>query len=157
MKPWIRRTLFGLFGASIAIGGLSACSHYRDHAGWSSSATPEEQARFRAKMVDRVAQRLDLNEAQKAKLATLATTLQQQRAAFAGQTDPRARVRQLVAGDKFDRAAAQALVSEKTAAIATGSPEVIAAVGDFYDSLDASQQAKVREYMQHRHGWWRRG
>ena len=155
MRPWIRRTLFGLFGASIALGGLSACSHYRDHAGWNSS--PEEQARFRDKVVDRVAQRLDLNAAQKAKLATLATTLQQQRAAFAGQSDPRARLRQLVAGDKFDRAAAQALVSEKTAAVATGSPEVIAALGDFYDSLDANQQARVREYMQHRHGWWRRG
>jgi protein CpxP len=155
MRPWIRRTLFGLFGATIALGGLSACSHYRDHAGW--NASPEEQARWRDKMVDRVAQRLDLNAAQKAKLATLATTLQQQRAAFAGQADPRSRLRQLVAGDKFDRAAAQALVSEKTAAIATGSPEVIAALGDFYDSLDANQQARVRDYMQHRHGWWRRG
>ena len=154
MRPWIRKTLFGLFGASLAIGALSGCSHYRDHAGWQSS--PEEQARFREKIVDRVAQRLALNEAQKGKLATLAATLQQQRAAFAGQASPRAQLQQLVAGDKFDRAGAQALVNEKAAAVTTRSPEVIAAAGDFYDSLDAKQQAQVREFLQRRHGW-RRG
>ena len=38
----------------------------------------------------------------------------------------------LVAGDKFDRSKAQALVAEKTAAVGTKSPEVIAALGDFY-------------------------
>ena len=32
MKPWIKKTLIGLFGASILVGGLTACSgghHYR--------------------------------------------------------------------------------------------------------------------------------
>jgi len=71
--------------------------------------------------------------------------------------DPRAAVRGLVAGEKFDRAKAQALVAEKTAALNAASPEVIAALGDFYDSLDATQQAKVRELMDRRRGWWRRG
>ena len=72
--------------------------------------------------------------------------------------DPRAQVQALVVGDKFDRARAQALVSEKTAAVNAKSPEVIAALGDFYDHLNPAQQAKVREFMQRRHGgWWRRG
>jgi Spy/CpxP family protein refolding chaperone len=67
-------------------------------------------------------------------------------------------VQALVAGEKFDRARAQALVSEKTAAVNAKSPEVIAALGDFYDSLNPTQQAKVREFMQHRNGrWWHRG
>ena len=155
MRPWIRRTLLGLFGASIALGAVSACSHSgHHHAGW--NVTPEEQARFRDKMVNRVADRLDLNAAQKAKLSALAVTLQQQREALRSQPDPRAQVRALVAGDKFDRSKAQALVTEKTAAVTTRSPEVIAAAGDFYDSLDPRQQAKVREYLEHRRGWWRR-
>ena len=53
----------------------------------------------------------------------------------------------LVAGDKFDRTRAQSLVAEKTAALNAKSPEVVAALGDFYDSLSPSQQQKVREFM----------
>ena len=44
----------------------------------------------------------------------------------------------------------------KTAAVQSKSPELIAAVGDFYDSLRPEQQQKVREFMQRgRHGWGR--
>ena len=59
--------------------------------------------------------------------------------------------------DKFDRARAQAWVTEKTAALNSKSPEVIVAMADFFDGLNATQQTKVREAMQGRHGWWRRG
>jgi hypothetical protein len=50
-------------------------------------------------------------------------------------------------------------VGEKMAAVNAKSPEVIAALGDFYDSLAPAQQAKVRDFMEHRggRGWWRRG
>jgi Spy/CpxP family protein refolding chaperone len=154
MKPWIRRGLAGLF-AILTLGAVGACSHHRDHAGW--GATAEEQARHREHVVDRVSRRLELNEAQKAKLAVLVEKLHAQRAALAGQPDPRSQLQALVAGDKFDRAGAQALVAKTTSAVQVRSPEVIAALGDFYDSLDARQQAKVREFMQHRRGWWRRG
>ena len=155
MKTWIRRSLAGLF-AVLTLGALSACGHHhRDHGGW--GATPEEQARHRQHVVDRVAARLDLNEAQKAKLAVLVARLHEQRSALAGQPDARAQLQALVAGDKFDRAGAQALMTRTAAAIETRSPGVIAALADFYDSLDANQQAKVREYLQHRRGWWRRG
>jgi protein CpxP len=153
MKPWIRRSLAGLF-AILTLGALSGCGHYRDHA-W--SASPEDQARRREHIVERVAGRLELNEAQKAKLAVLVEKLQAQRAALAGQPDPRTQFQALVGGDKFDRAGAQALLQKAASAIETRSPEVVAALGDFYDSLDARQQAKVREFLQHRHGWWRRG
>ena len=62
----------------------------------------------------------------------------------------------LVAGAQFDRAKAQALVQQKTDALRSGSPEVIAALGDFYDSLNPAQQQKVRDFMSRR-GGWRRG
>jgi Spy/CpxP family protein refolding chaperone len=154
MKPWIRRSLAGLF-AVLTLGALGGCGHFRDHAGWGASA--EDQARHRAHVVDRVASRLDLDEAQKAKLSVLVEKLQAQRAALAGQPDARTQFQALVAGDKFDRAGAQALLHKAAGAIETRSPEVIAALGDFYDSLDARQQAKVRDYLQHRRGWWHRG
>jgi Spy/CpxP family protein refolding chaperone len=34
---------------------------------------------------------------------------------------------------------------------------VIAALADFYDSLNPEQQQKVRDRMAQRKGWWSRG
>ena len=154
MKPWIKRTFFGLAGATILLGGLTACGH-RMHHGWGSDATPEQQAEWRGKMVERVASKLDLNAEQKTKLTVLGEKLHAQRQALRGQGDPRADVKSLIAGEKFDRAKAQALVQQKTEMVRTGSPEVITALGDFYDSLTPEQQQKVREFMERRRGWGR--
>jgi protein CpxP len=155
MKTWLRRTLLGVFGATIALGGLAACGHHAyGHHG--HNMTAEERAKMRGKIVERVSSKLDLNADQKQRLNALADKLQEQRVAFMGQGDPRAEARTLVAGEKFDRAKAQAMVGQKTAAVSAKSPEVIAAFGDFYDSLNPQQQAKVREFMERRrHGWGR--
>ena len=155
MKSWTQRTLLGLFGAFVTVGALTACGHYRDHAGWGGSA--EEQAQHRAKVVDRIAGRLDLNEDTEGEAGRPGRQAAGAARRAEGQPDPREQVRALVAGDKFDRAGAQALMSKTAAAIEARSPEVIAALADFYDSLNPQQQAKVREYLQHRRGWWHRG
>ena len=68
-------------------------------------------------------------------------------------TDPRAELKALVAGTKFERERAQGLVEAKTGALRSKSPEVIAAAGDFFDSLKPEQQQKVRELLSKRHGW----
>lgn len=156
MKPWIKRTVFAVFGLSVLVAGLSACG-YRGHQ-FGASLSAEEYAQKRGRMVDRVAGKLDLNEEQKKRLATLGDKLYEQRTALIGQTkDPRAEMKALVAGDKFDRARAQAVVNDKSAVLQSGSPEVIAALADFYDSLNAAQQQKVRDYLERRHGWFHRG
>lgn len=155
MKPWIKRSLFSLFGASLLVGGLSACGHHRHEFGANMSA--EDQAQKRGKIIERVSGKLDLTPEQKQRLGVLADKLQQQRVALVGSTtNPRAEVQALVATDKFDRTRAQTLLTEKTAAITSKSPEVIAAMADFYDSLTPAQQTKVREAMQGHHGWWHR-
>lgn len=156
MKPWIKKTLVGLFGASIMVGGLTACSS--GHSYRHGPMTPEKMAEVRGKLVERVSSKLDLDAAQKLKLNALADTLQAQRSAFIGKTtDPRAEAQAIVAGDKFDRARAQALLAEKTQALQAHSPEVITALADFYDSLNPAQQQKVRELMQRRKGWLAHG
>jgi periplasmic protein CpxP/Spy len=156
LKPWLKRTLIGVFGASFLFGGLAACSHRGHHGqGW-QAMNDEDAAKMKARFVDKAASKLDLDAAQKAKLGLLADQLRAQRKAFIGDTtDPRAAMQSLVAGTTFDRAKAKALVDAKTNAITTQSPEVIAALADFYDSLKPEQQAKVREFMAKRghHGW----
>jgi protein CpxP len=156
MKRWIKRSIFALFGVSVLVAGLSACGHRNHEFGAKLSA--EEYTEKRTKIVDRVADKLDLNEDQKKRLGTLGDKVYEQRTALIGQTkDPRAEIKALVAADKFDRTRAQALITEKTTALQTKSPEVIAAMADFYDSLNAAQQQKVRDYMDGRGRWfWNR-
>ncbi len=156
MKRWIKRSLFALFGFSVLVAGLSACGHRNHEFGTQLSA--EEYSQKRDKIVDKAASKLDLNDDQKKRLATLGDKLYEQRTALIGQTkDPRAEMKALVAGATFDKARAQTLVTEKTTALQTRSPEVIAALADFYDSLNPAQQQKVREFMQHRGHWFQRG
>lgn len=154
MKPWIKRSLMAFAGVSIAVGGLAACA--RGHHGH-GPMTPERMAEVRGKVVERVTSKLDLNAEQQQKLNVLADKVQAQRTAFIGQTtDPRAELNALVAGEKFDRARALGLLDEKTRAVQANSPEVIAALADFYDSLNPAQQAEVREHLARRKGWFAR-
>lgn len=151
MKSWIKKSLFTVFGASIALGGLTACSSARP---WHHDASPEQMAQMQGKMVERIGSKLDLNAEQKQKLQTLTDVLLAQRKAMAGVAgDPRSQVQALVAGERFDRLAAQSLLDEKTRAVQAGGPAVVAALGDFYDSLQPAQQQKVRDMMQRRRGW----
>jgi hypothetical protein len=88
MKPWIKRTLFGLFGVSLLVGGLTACGHRH---GYGANMTPEQAAEFRGKMVERVSSKLDLDATQKQKLTVLGDKLHEQRLAMMGASkDPRA-------------------------------------------------------------------
>ena len=152
MRPWIKRTLIGLFGASILVGGLTACGHHRD-GNW-SSMSEADATKMRERMIDRVSSKLDLDAAQRQRLVVLADKLKEQRVAFmAGTPNPRADIEALVAGPKFERERAQSLVEAKTAAVRSKSPEVIAAAADFYDNLRPEQQLKVREFLAKRHGW----
>ena len=154
MRPWIKRTLFGLFGASILVGGLTACGHHH-HGGWQMSE--EDSAKMRTRMLERAGKELNLDEAQKARLATLADKLREQRLALLGSgSDPRSEINALVAGAKFEREKAQALVDAKTGAVKSKSPEVISAAADFYDSLKPEQQQQVRDFMAKRSRWGHR-
>lgn len=155
MKPWIKRTLVALTGTTVLLGGLTACGHRHDHhaGGWSD----ERVAEVRVKVIERISDKMDLNDAQRQKLGALADEIVAQRKTLRGDTtDPRAEFRALVAGDKFDRTKAQALVEQKVSAVQGGAPKVLAALADFYDSLNPTQQQQVRERLDgSRSRWWR--
>lgn len=155
MKPWIKRTLIGLTATTVVLGGLTACGSRGDHArGWSDERITE----VRGKAIEKISDRLDLNADQKAKLGVLADQMIASRKAFRGNTDPRTDLQALVAGDRFDRSKAQQLLDQKLQAAQGNGPQMLAAFGDFYDSLNPEQQKQVREKLERRgHGWWGRG
>ena len=150
MKTWIKRTLIGLAAATTLFGGLAAWAHNHHGHGW-RAMTEEDAARMKARVVEKVGSKLDLDAAQKAKLGVLADKLREQRNALVGSTtNPRAELQALMAGPTFDRSKATALIQDKVTAVNAKSPEVVAAMADFYDSLKPEQQAKVREFMARR-------
>ena len=154
MKPWIKKTLFSVLGASVLFGGLSACSGHRHGMGTGMGMGGSDSAEFRTKILERAGKKLDLNDAQKQKLGVLADKLREQRTALVGKTtDPRAEIQSLVAGATLDKAKAQALVEEKTGALRSKSPEVIAAAADFFDNLNPAQQQQVRDLMTRGRRW----
>lgn len=156
MRPWLQRTLIGIFGISLVAGSLAACSH-RPHGPWGAHMTEAERTEMRGRMVEKASRKLDLDTTQKAKLTALADTLAAQRKAMlANGGEPYTGLKALIAGAQFDRARAQALVDNKTTAIRQGSPAVITAMADFYDSLKPEQQQKLREMLDrrgHHRGW----
>jgi periplasmic protein CpxP/Spy len=155
MKTWIKRSLIGLFGASILIGGLAACG--QRHHGWGGTQiSAEDAARWRERMLERAGKELQLDDAQKQRLGVVFDRLREQRNALVGSTaNPRAELRALVDGERFDKARAQALVDDKTNALRAGSPQTIDAMAAFYDSLKPEQQARLREFMDKRGRGWR--
>lgn len=149
----LRRGLVALAGATLVLGGLAACGHAGAHRGDLSQMSAEDLSRMRQRVSDRVGSKLDLDDAQKQRLGVLFDKMAEQRKAVMGaDADPRARVRALMAGNTFDRAAAQQLVEQKTGAVRTAAPELITAFGDFYDGLKPEQQQKLREWMDKRGG-----
>jgi periplasmic protein CpxP/Spy len=156
MKSWIKKSLIGFAGATVLLGGLTACGGRGHHGeGWSAERVSE----VRGKVVDKISGKLALDEAQKQKLGVLADQIIASRSAFRGDAaDPRTDFRALIAGEKFDRTAAQTMLEKKTEAIQGNAPQTINALADFYDSLNPEQQKQVREKLEKRgHGWWGRG
>jgi periplasmic protein CpxP/Spy len=153
MRAWTKRTLIGLIGAAALVVGLSGCGHYGHGSGRGQAMSAEDQAKMKDKIVQRVVSKLELDTAQKQKLDVLATKLLENRNALRGTNDPRVEIQGLVASEKFDRTKAQAMVNERTTVVQSKSPEIVAALGDFYDSLNPKQQTEVREFLQKRRGF----
>lgn len=154
MKIGTRRTLIALTSVALLLGGLSACGT-RGPGGWSEARVTEMSGR----MVERIGDKFDLDAAQKIRLDAVAAEMQAQRKAFRGDSvNPRDDFRALIAGDRFDRSKAQALLEQRTAAVQQQGPKVLTALADFYDSLTPAQQQQVREGLDRRRGGWgRRG
>ena len=150
MKLWIKRnlkrSLIGIFGGAVLLGGLAACSHHRMH---DDAISDADLAQMRERFIDKASRELTLDEAQKAKLGGLADAVKAQRAAL---------MAALVAGAQFDRVWAQALIDGKTGAVRDKGPAVVSAMAEFCDSLQPAQQHKLRDYLARRHGHgWGRG
>ena len=134
-------------GAVLLAGSIAACSHHRG---------PEQRAEW---MMEKVSKELKLDEAQQAKLKVLSDDMlavrKQMRSEFGSDRD---QVLGLLDQPKLDQAKILGMVKEHTQTINQQAPKIVAALGDFYDSLSPEQQAEVRkfakEHHEHHHRHW---
>jgi Spy/CpxP family protein refolding chaperone len=154
MKTWLKRTLIGAAAAAALAGSLAAYSQASGPEGHWHGGPPSaaDMASHEAMMLAHIGKSLQLDANQQGKLKALADQLHAQHDAFTKSGgDMHARMTALIAGNTFDRTGAQALVNEKIAQVQQSSPALINAAGDFYDSLSATQQAQVRDFMAKMH------
>jgi len=131
--------ILGAVGIAVAVAG---CGHgYRHH----------EPGDYAVRHIERLGKELSLNEAQTAKLNAVTETLRKGRDTMRAKHDEKQKeVLALLDQPKLDRQRALGLVQQTTRDINDHAPEMIAAMGDFYDSLTPLQQQKLREEVKER-------
>ena len=154
-KTWLKRTLLGVAVSTALLGSVAA---YSQGSGFHHGPpSPEQIAQHEQHMLEHVGKKLNLDANQSAKLKALADLAIADHAPPAAGADPHAKMAALISGAKFDRAGAQALANEHVAKMQANAPGLINAFGDFYDSLNATQQQQVRELAAHHHGFFGMG
>jgi len=108
----------------------------------------------------RISHRLGLSETQEQALDKFKSSMLQQ---FDGWREHRLASPdiQSLLNNEFDQVKANQLLEQRLQEVRETAPTVIAGMADFYNQLDAEQQAQVREMiedrMSHRRGPWQRG
>jgi len=152
MKTWLKRTLVGVAVSTALLGTVAA---YSQGTGFHHGPpTPEQIAQHEATMLAHIGKKLNLDANQAAKLKVLADLFVAQHTPPAAGADPHAAAKALIAGNTFDRAGAQNLLNQHIAKMQANGPAIIAATGDFFDSLNAAQQQQVRDLAARHHGFF---
>lgn len=138
----LKRLVVTALGAGILATGMAYAEPHRSQHG--------DHPAHHLRMIERFADKLDLNTNQKDKLKNLSDVLEKQRQTMHSETKLQDSLPGLISGNKLDRNKALELAQAHTRAMQEATPLVISAAADFYDSLNPEQQSKVREWMQKR-------
>jgi protein CpxP len=124
-------------GALVVIGSFSACSHRGD---------PNHRAQW---MLEKVTKKLELDDAQQVHLKNVSEEVLAARVAMKQQFgEDREQLLALLEQPTLDRDMILSLVRSRTEDLNERAPDIVAAVGEFYDGLTVAQQAQIREFVQ---------
>jgi protein CpxP len=152
---WFRRSM--LAGSALAaLGGISFAAHSHGHRGW-GGGEPWSEARI-DKMLQHLYIEIDATDAQKQKLTPIA------KAAVKDLLPLRERARaarqrgiELLAGDRVDRGALEALRSEQIGLADQASRRLSQALADAAETLTPAQRKDLAARFARRHGRWGHG
>lgn len=100
-------------------------------------------------MVNRLSDRLELNEQQVGTLETLRVEIKETSELVRGNSaDDRQTLMDLVTAESFDQGQALEMITQRTTAMQTQAPELVAAAAGFLDGLDAEQKQELSKLME---------
>ena len=137
-----KRAIIVITGSALLIGGVVACNRGM-HCG-----SPEERGEW---MVKKVSKELELNDIQQVKLVEMKDEfLDVRKTMRSDREQTRAEVLAMLQQPTLDREKVNTIVNQHIETINARSPAIIDAIGNFYDSLDDSQHAELREFIEHK-------
>lgn len=105
--------------------------------------------RMGERMVGKLTERLELSEQQVDALSALQVEFKETRELMRGDLDNDGKVlKDLISADTFDQGAALEMITTRTTAMQTQGPELVAAMAQFLDGLDASQKEELSSLME---------
>ena len=135
-----KRTIILITSGVLLIGGVAACKRGMHH------GSAEERGEW---IVEKASNKLELNADQKSKLIVVKNEFLDVRKTMRSDRDQtRADVLSMLKQPTLDREKMNSIVNQKIATINTRSPAIVDAIGNFYDSLDASQRAELSEFIE---------
>lgn len=115
--------------------------------------SPEKKADWMAK---KIASKLDLNDAQKAKLSRIKEeVLARMKNESAGREKTGREAIALVKSDRLDAAAVNRIFDEREAAMKRLKPFIVEKIVEFHAMLTPEQRAKLADYMEKHHRRWK--
>lgn len=135
-----KRTIILITSGALLIGGVVACNRGMHH------GSAEERSEW---IVEKASKKLELNTDQKSKLIEVSNKFLNIRKTMRRDREQnRVDILAMLEQPTLDREKMNAIVSQKIATINTRSPVIVDAIGDFYDSLDDTQRAELREFIE---------
>lgn len=150
MRTTGRRWFFtlGLLAAVAGLIGLAGCGHRYRH---------KHDAAERAEwMTKKIASKLDLNDAQKAKLEAVKQEILAQREKVKQERDEEFRtVLAQIRSERLDTEKLKALIERHHKRMEELAPSVLQKIADFHASLTDEQKEKAAQELEKMHGHWR--
>ena len=139
-----KRTIIYITGIALITTSIVACNR----------GTPEERGE---RMVQKVSEELELTETQQTRLTEVKNEfLEMRKTMRSDREQTKTDIQAMLQQPTFDRTMANSIVNQHIETIHSRSPVIIDAIGNFYDSLDDTQRAELREFiedkMDHHHG-----
>ena len=139
-----KRTIIYMTGIALLTTSIVACNR----------GTPAERGE---RMVEKVTEELELTATQQDRLSEVKNEfLDMRKTMQSNREQTKTDIQALLKQPTLDRNKANSIVNQHIETIHSRSPAIIDAIGNFYDSLDDTQRAELREFiedkMEHHHG-----
>ena len=127
----------------MVLGTAFAVGASKSHSGWCGSHDDGYRK------IDRIAEKLDLNGAQKAKLQAVQESFQEVRQAMSqARAQTFDEVLDLVSSETLDQSRIQGIVKQHQSIVENFTPKVTAKIADFHAVLTPEQKARAVEFLQ---------